>query len=194
MLVQTGLWRIQWDNSRRCWYKLVYGEWIDLILLKSKLDIINFCFSSHQRRDPIRLWKTILLEVWHCFDFCFLIHYIGTVGTITWFACSYRFLESLMSPDVEYTVAITAFWAIEAVYQTSFALCLEDGSKTPAELRETCQRWGNDGFGQYCNSLKKIANRRLEKASDDVLSAAEVALLRVLELEVEFWNMSRGDA
>uniref|UniRef100_A0A2N9IBZ2 Thiaminase-2/PQQC domain-containing protein n=1 Tax=Fagus sylvatica TaxID=28930 RepID=A0A2N9IBZ2_FAGSY len=72
-----------------------------------------------------------------------------------------RFLESLMSPDVEYTVAITAFWAIEAVYQASFALCLEDGSKTPAELRETCQRWGNDGF-------------------------------RVLEHEVEFWNMSRG--
>lgn len=105
-----------------------------------------------------------------------------------------RFLESLMIPDVKYTVAITAFWVIEAVYQTSFALCLEDGSKTPAELRETCQRWGNDGFGQYCNSLKKIANWRLEKASDDVLTAAEVALLRVLEHEVEFWNMSRGDA
>uniref|UniRef100_A0A2N9IP66 aminopyrimidine aminohydrolase n=1 Tax=Fagus sylvatica TaxID=28930 RepID=A0A2N9IP66_FAGSY len=105
-----------------------------------------------------------------------------------------RFLESLMSPDVEYTVAITAFWAIEAVYQASFALCLEDGSKTPAELRETCQRWGNDGFGQYCNSLQKIASRRLAKAPDDVLTKAEVALLSVLEHEVEFWNMSRGKA
>ncbi|KAB1213852.1 Seed maturation protein PM36 [Morella rubra] len=103
-----------------------------------------------------------------------------------------RFLESLMSPDTEYTTAITAFWAIEAVYQASFALCLEDGSKTPEELRETCQRWGNDGFHQYCNSLQNIADQRLAKASDDVLTKAEVAVLRVLELEVEFWNMSRG--
>ncbi|KAK9992120.1 hypothetical protein SO802_027105 [Lithocarpus litseifolius] len=105
-----------------------------------------------------------------------------------------RFLESLMSPDVEYTVAITAFWAIEAVYQASFALCLEDGSKTPAKLREACRRWGNDGFGQYCNSLQKIANRHLGKTPDDVLTKAEVTLLRVLEHEVEFWNMSHGAA
>lgn len=99
-----------------------------------------------------------------------------------------------MSPDVEYTVAITGFWAIEAVYQASFALCLEDGSKIPAELRETCRRWGNDGFGRYCNSLQKIANRRLGKTPDDVLTKAELTLLRVLEHEVEFWNMSHGSA
>ncbi|KAL2244312.1 probable bifunctional TENA-E protein [Sesamum indicum] len=103
-----------------------------------------------------------------------------------------RFLESLTSPDVEYTLAITAFWAIEAVYQESFAHCLEDGSKTPEELKETCQRWGNDGFGQYCRALQNIANRRLEKASDDVLAKAEVNILRILEHEVEFWNMSHG--
>lgn len=103
-----------------------------------------------------------------------------------------RFLESLMSSEVEYTVVITAFWAIETVYQESFALCLEDGSKTREALKETCQRWGTDNFGQYCRSLKKIANRCLEKASDDVLTKAEVALLHVLEHEVEFWNMSHG--
>ncbi|CAI9765821.1 unnamed protein product [Fraxinus pennsylvanica] len=103
-----------------------------------------------------------------------------------------RFLESLMNPDVEYTLAITAFWAIETVYQESFAHCLEDGSRTPEELKETCQRWGNEGFGQYCCSLKNITNRCLEKASDDVLSKAEVILIRILEHEVEFWNMSRG--
>ncbi|CAA3012118.1 probable bifunctional TENA-E protein [Olea europaea var. sylvestris] len=103
-----------------------------------------------------------------------------------------RFLESLMNPDVEYTLAITAFWAIETVYQESFAHCLEDGSKTPEELKETCQRWGNEGFGQYCSSLQNITNRRLEKASDDMFSKAEVILIRVLEHEVEFWNMSRG--
>ncbi|KAJ9699774.1 hypothetical protein PVL29_005577 [Vitis rotundifolia] len=103
-----------------------------------------------------------------------------------------RFLESLMSPEVEYTVAITAFWVIEAVYQEGFALCLKDDSKTPPELKEACQRWGNDGFGQYCRSLQNIANRHLGKAPPDVVARAEVALLQVLELEVEFWNMSQG--
>ncbi|KAL3812279.1 hypothetical protein ACJIZ3_013547 [Penstemon smallii] len=104
-----------------------------------------------------------------------------------------RFLESLMSPDVDYTQAITAFWAIETVYQESFAHCLEDGSKIPDELKETCQRWGNASFGQYCHALQSIADRQLKKASDDVLAKAEVNLLRVLESEVEFWNMSRGE-
>ncbi|XP_027333067.1 probable bifunctional TENA-E protein [Abrus precatorius] len=102
-------------------------------------------------------------------------------------------LESLISPEVEYTVAITAFWAIEAVYQESFAHCIEEGSKTPPELKETCERWGNEGFGQYCQTLQNIANRRLQKASDDELKKAEVMLLSVLEHEVEFWNMSRGN-
>ncbi|KAA8527383.1 hypothetical protein F0562_034902 [Nyssa sinensis] len=104
-----------------------------------------------------------------------------------------RFLESLMSSEVEYIVAITAFWAIETVYQESFAHCLEDGSKTAEELKDTCQRWGNDSFGQYCRSLERIANRCLEKASDDVVSKAEVVFLRVLEHEIEFWNMSHGE-
>ncbi|PON64974.1 heme oxygenase [Parasponia andersonii] len=103
-----------------------------------------------------------------------------------------RFLESLMNPDVEYTVAITAFWAIEAVYQESFAFCLAAGSRTPPELKVTCQRWGNEEFGKYCSSLKNIADRRLKKASDDERKKAEVTLLSVLEHEVEFWNMSRG--
>lgn len=122
---------------------------------------------------------------------------ISVAKIMSWLSNGYhpfwcRFLESLMNPDVEYTLAITAFWAIETVYQESFAHCLEDGSKTPEELKETCQRWGNEGFGQYCSSLQNITNRRLEKASDDMFSKAEVILIRVLEHEVEFWNMSRG--
>ncbi|KAK7387990.1 hypothetical protein VNO78_22789 [Psophocarpus tetragonolobus] len=104
-----------------------------------------------------------------------------------------RLLESLMNPDVEYTVVMTAFWAIEAVYQESFAHCIEEGSKTPPELKETCARWGNQAFGNYCQSLQKIADRRLQKASDEELKKAEVMLMSVLEHEVEFWNMSRGN-
>ncbi|KAL6957907.1 hypothetical protein U1Q18_044703 [Sarracenia purpurea var. burkii] len=103
------------------------------------------------------------------------------------------FLEGLISSEVEFTVAITAFWAIEAIYQDSFASCLEADSKTPEELRETCERWGNDGFGRYCRSLKDIANHHLEKAPDDVISKAEVVFLHVLKHEVEFWNMSCGE-
>ncbi|KAG6765744.1 hypothetical protein POTOM_029801 [Populus tomentosa] len=103
-----------------------------------------------------------------------------------------RFLESLMLPAVEYSVVFTALWAIETVYQESFSHCLEDGSKTPPELLEACQRWGSEGFCEFCCSLKKIANRCLEKAPDEELKKAEVTFLRVLELEIEFWDMSHG--
>ena len=89
-----------------------------------------------------------------------------------------------MSKEVEYTVAITAFWDIEAVYQDSFTHCLEEDCKT--------ERWGNEALGQYCHSLREIANHRLEKAPDEVVSKAEVVFLRVLEHEVDFWNMNQG--
>ncbi|XP_058083468.1 bifunctional TENA-E protein [Magnolia sinica] len=105
-----------------------------------------------------------------------------------------RFLESMTSSDVEYTVAITAFWAIEAVYQESFSLCLETDCKTPQELMETCKRWGNIGFKQYCDSLRQIADRHLKKEPEVVRRKAEEAFIRVLEFEVGFWNMSNGDS
>ncbi|KAG2315792.1 hypothetical protein Bca52824_018914 [Brassica carinata] len=89
-----------------------------------------------------------------------------------------RFLEALMSSEVEYSVVMTAFWAIEAVYQESFA--------------HSCNRWGNDGFRQYCLSVKNIAERCLENASREALVEAEDVLVRVLEHEVAFWEMSRG--
>ncbi|KMT06279.1 hypothetical protein BVRB_7g162040 [Beta vulgaris subsp. vulgaris] len=104
----------------------------------------------------------------------------------------YRFIESLMQLEVNYTVAITAFWAIETDYQLSFAHCLEDDAKTPPELRAAFESWGNEGFGKYCDFLRMIANRCLSKALEDVQVKAEVTLLQVFELEVEFWNMSEG--
>ncbi|GAB2233280.1 hypothetical protein Droror1_Dr00002499 [Drosera rotundifolia] len=105
-----------------------------------------------------------------------------------------RFLESLDAPEIDYTEAITVFWAIEVVYQQSFAHCLEDDSSTPTELRETCERWGNKGFEQYCSSLERISNRCLEKASFDARRKAEVTLINILEQEVAFWNMSSGES
>uniref|UniRef100_A0A7N0UGZ1 aminopyrimidine aminohydrolase n=1 Tax=Kalanchoe fedtschenkoi TaxID=63787 RepID=A0A7N0UGZ1_KALFE len=103
-----------------------------------------------------------------------------------------RFLDSLMSQEVEYTVAITAFWAIETVYQDSFAYCLEVESKTPHELKETCKRWGNAAFGHYCRTLQKMANRQLHKAPGDVIKKTEATFLQVLDKEIDFWNMSHG--
>ncbi|KAG0496550.1 hypothetical protein HPP92_001088 [Vanilla planifolia] len=103
-----------------------------------------------------------------------------------------RFLQSLTLPGVSYTIAITAFWAIEAVYQQSFSFCLESGSKTPNELIEACQRWGNVNFGQYCCLLQSVADRCLESAPAEVLFEAEAMFARVLENENNFWNMSLG--
>lgn len=105
-----------------------------------------------------------------------------------------RFLQSLMLPETGYTTIIVAFWGIETVYQKCFSLCLEEGSNTPPELLETCQRWGNAEFGQYCYSLQKIATRCLERAPKDAVRKAEEAFLNVLEHEVNFWNMSTADS
>lgn len=117
---------------------------------------------------------------------------IKHVDRVPWW-CYYRFLESLTGSEVEYAVAITALWAIEAVYQESFAHCLEEGSRVPDELQETCERWGNEGFGAYCSLLRGIVDRCLQEASPEVISKAEVCFLSVVEHEVEFWNMSKGD-
>ncbi|KAF7042381.1 hypothetical protein CFC21_052011 [Triticum aestivum] len=101
-----------------------------------------------------------------------------------------RFLQSLDDPEISYTVAITTFWIIETVYQDSFAFCIEEGNKTPAELLGTCQRWGSPEFKQYCQSLQRIADRCLANAPPDVVKSAEEAFLRVLKLEIGFWDMS----
>ncbi|KAK8939796.1 Seed maturation protein PM36 [Platanthera guangdongensis] len=104
-----------------------------------------------------------------------------------------RFLQSLALPDVNYSVAMTALWAIETVYHESFSFCLESGSKTPDELMEACRRWGNTDFGQYCCTLRKIADRCLETSSGDVVTQSEEIFIRVLNFENDFWNMSLSE-
>lgn len=101
-----------------------------------------------------------------------------------------RFLQSFGEPEISYTVAITTFWIIETVYQDSFAFCIEEGNKTPPELLGTCQRWGSPEFKQYCQALQQITDRCLANAPSDAVKSAEEAFLRVLDLEVGFWDMS----
>lgn len=101
-----------------------------------------------------------------------------------------RFLRSLTEPEISYAVAVTTFWTIETVYQDSFGFCIQDGNKTPPELLGTCQRWGSAGFRQYCQSLQSIVDRCLANAPADAVQSAEEAFVRVLELEIGFWDMS----
>jgi formylaminopyrimidine deformylase / aminopyrimidine aminohydrolase len=101
-----------------------------------------------------------------------------------------RFLRSLTEPEISYAVAVTTFWTIETVYQDSFGFCIQDGNKTPPELMGTCQRWGSAGFRQYCQSLQSIVDRCLANAPADAVQSAEEAFVRVLELEIGFWDMS----
>ncbi|AQL07184.1 thiaminase3 [Zea mays] len=102
----------------------------------------------------------------------------------------HRFLRSFTEPEISYAVAVTTFWTIETVYQDSFGFCIQDGNKTPPELLGTCQRWGSAGFRQYCQSLQSIVDRCLANAPADAVQSAEEAFVRVLELEIGFWDMS----
>jgi hypothetical protein len=77
-----------------------------------------------------------------------------------------RFLRELEKAETPYPVAVAAFWLIELVYNASFMSCLEEGSKTPFELLSTVKRWGSPEFYQYVISLKHLADKALENASE----------------------------
>jgi hypothetical protein len=77
-----------------------------------------------------------------------------------------RLLMELEKEDTPYAVAVTAFWLIELVYCVSFMSCLEEDAKTPFELMSTVKRWGSPEFHQYTISLKKLADKALENASE----------------------------
>ncbi|KAJ4793325.1 Bifunctional TENA2 protein [Rhynchospora pubera] len=112
---------------------------------------------------------------------------------LSWFKNEASKWGSFTTLDINYTVAATAFWAIETVYQESFSFCIEGDHKTPTELLGTCQRWGNSDFGQYCKSLQQIADRCIKKATADVVREAEEVFVSVLKYEIEFWNMSSSE-
>eukprot|EP00897_Mesotaenium_endlicherianum_P004081 jgi/Mesen1/3700/ME000202S02795 len=114
-----------------------------------------------------------------------------------------RYLEELSGPAVPYEVALTALWAVELVYCEAWSRCTERGAHTPADLQECCQRWGNPEFASYCSLLGVTAQRALEGAaargqegerergcSRGVFVEAKEAFLKVLRLEVAFWDMS----
>ncbi|KAI5064330.1 hypothetical protein GOP47_0021000 [Adiantum capillus-veneris] len=101
-----------------------------------------------------------------------------------------RFLEELSDSSTHHAVALAAFWAIEMVYNESFATCIEGATDTPIELRGACERWGNAEFKGYCMALQKLAEKYLQISATDVQKQAEQEFLNVLSFEVKFWNMS----
>ncbi|XP_059307666.1 probable bifunctional TENA-E protein [Lycium ferocissimum] len=105
----------------------------------------------------------------------------------------FRFFERLTSSDVKYAEAVTILWAVASVYHYGFGHCLEEGNNTPEEMKEGCKIWGNESFKQYCQSLENIANARLEEASEEEVSKAEVLILEFLENVVHFWSVSLGE-
>ena len=77
-----------------------------------------------------------------------------------------RYLQELEKENTPYAVAVTAFWIIELVYCASFMSCLEEDAKTPFELVSTVKRWGSPEFHHYTLSLKNLADKALENASE----------------------------
>ncbi|MCO5580797.1 hypothetical protein L7F22_034668 [Adiantum nelumboides] len=101
-----------------------------------------------------------------------------------------RFLEELTDSCTHHAVILVAFWAIEMVYNESFAACLEVSANTPVQLRDACERWGNAEFKAYCMGLQKLADNYIQMSPTNVQKEAEQAFLNVLSFEVDFWNMS----
>lgn len=101
-----------------------------------------------------------------------------------------EFLKELEGEDTPYAVAVTAFWLIEVVYCASFMSCLEAGAQTPFELMSTVKRWGSPEFHRYTLSLKKLADKALENASEAEQKQAHEIFVRILELELKFWDMA----
>lgn len=102
-----------------------------------------------------------------------------------------RWLQSWSAPDVAYSVATTALWAIELVYNIGWGICLEPDANTSESLRDCCERWGSLDFREYVNELKGLADRTLKRASDTEMKEAEAAFVEILKLESAFWDMSR---
>lgn len=105
-----------------------------------------------------------------------------------------RFLDELAESRMDCTVALAAFWAIEVVYNDSFAACLEPGAKTPPDLQNACERWGSPKFKMYCMALQSLADKYLQNCPAHVQQQAEQAFVKVLSSEVDFWNMSVGNS
>lgn len=85
-----------------------------------------------------------------------------------------------------YAVMATAFWAIELAYNQGWQL----PGKMPEPYAEFADRWGNSGFTEYVKLLEHQADEMLRSASEEVQEQAELAFVKVAQLEKDFWQMA----
>lgn len=83
-------------------------------------------------------------------------------------------------------VHAATFWAVERAY------CQAWRSHRPmaAPYDEFAARWGSDEFAAYVEALEALADGLLAGASEGELEEARVAVAKVAELEVDFWEMA----
>ncbi len=96
--------------------------------------------------------------------------------------CDYMYSLAAMP----YPVQATAFWAIELAYNQGWQLL----GVMPKPYAEFADRWGNVSFTEYVKLLERHADEVLQTASESVQRQAEVAFLKVAELEKDFWQMA----
>jgi thiaminase/transcriptional activator TenA len=84
-----------------------------------------------------------------------------------------------------YAVKAAAFWAIEQAYCKAWA----SARPVAPVYEEFAERWAGSAFQQYCEQLKRQADRALAHASQDEYDAAARACHEVAQHEVRFWDM-----
>ncbi|GAB4813804.1 hypothetical protein N2152v2_000850 [Parachlorella kessleri] len=85
-----------------------------------------------------------------------------------------------------YPVAAVAFWAIERAYHEAWSKHCP--MKEP--YHTFGQRWGSAAFGAYVEALGLQADEALEQGTAAQRDEAEVAFLKICELERGFWDMA----
>ena len=98
-----------------------------------------------------------------------------------------RYCEFMASLAIQpYPVQATALWAIEYAYNQGW----QKPGPMPEPYAEFADRWGNPGFTDYVHLLAAQADAALATASTDGQGQAEIAFLRVADLEADFWQMA----
>eukprot|EP00898_Chlorokybus_atmophyticus_P007433 jgi/Chlat1/7691/Chrsp64S07176 len=96
-----------------------------------------------------------------------------------------EFLQTLRGEGIGFATLAVAVYTIEKTYNSAWSSCLSaDGP-----YRAFAERWGSREFGEYCESLLAIAESAVAGCSAKEAEAARDALVKVLELEVEFWPL-----
>lgn len=102
-------------------------------------------------------------------------------------AVTRRYREQLEALDrASYVEAIGALWAIENVYFLSWQLAAPGA----APFREYVAHWTMTEFAEYVTLLECAFDAALAGTDDASALAAEHAVLAVVRLEREFWDMA----